>query len=188
MTRLNSARRPDLIEINKKKRTCKIVDFAVPADLRIKLKAREKNDKYLDFTRELKKIWNMNVVFIPIVIGAFKTVTKRLLMGLEDLEVGDQPNYSIIENGQNTEKSCWGLRRLAVTQISVEDHLLMWKTLRRRRNVLASFKHPFIFLILALLFTKSYNKLIVSGLYSDRFHTLGDFERCFEAILMRVMN
>ena len=33
-----STRRPDLIIINKKKRTCKIVDFAVPADHRIKLK------------------------------------------------------------------------------------------------------------------------------------------------------
>ena len=29
---LISARRPDLIIINKKKRTCKIVDFAVPAN------------------------------------------------------------------------------------------------------------------------------------------------------------
>ena len=32
---LISARRPDLIIINRKKRTCKIVDFAVPADYRI---------------------------------------------------------------------------------------------------------------------------------------------------------
>ena len=29
---LISARRPDLIIINKKKRTCKIVDFAIPTD------------------------------------------------------------------------------------------------------------------------------------------------------------
>ena len=33
-----SLRRPDLIIINKKKRTCKIVDFAVSVDHRIKLK------------------------------------------------------------------------------------------------------------------------------------------------------
>ena len=33
---LISARRPDLIVINKNERTCKIVDFAVPADYRIK--------------------------------------------------------------------------------------------------------------------------------------------------------
>ena len=33
---------------------CKIVDFAVPADHRIKLKEFEKKDKYPDLTRELK--------------------------------------------------------------------------------------------------------------------------------------
>ena len=83
-----SVRRPDLIIINKKKRTCKIVDFAVPADHRIKLKECEKKDKYLDLARELKKLWNMQVRIIPIVIGAFGTVTKGLLKGLEDLKVG----------------------------------------------------------------------------------------------------
>ena len=90
------ARRPDLIIINKKKqkkkkkkkRTCKIVDFAVPADHRIKLKECEKKDKYIDLARELKKLWNMQVTIIPIVIGAFGTVTKGLLKGLEDLELG----------------------------------------------------------------------------------------------------
>ena len=50
--------RPDLIIINKKKkkRICKIVDFAVLADHRIKLKECEKKDKYLDLARELKKL------------------------------------------------------------------------------------------------------------------------------------
>ena len=79
------ARRLDLIIINKKKRTCKIVDFAVPAEHRIKQKECEKKDKYLDLSRELKNLWNMLVTFIPLVIGAFRTVTKGLL---EDLEVG----------------------------------------------------------------------------------------------------
>ena len=70
------ARRPDLMIIHKKERTCKIVDFAVPADHRIKLKECEKRDKYLDLARELKKLWNMQVTIILIVIGAFGTVTK----------------------------------------------------------------------------------------------------------------
>ena len=53
---LISARRLDLIVINKKKkRTCKIVDFVIPVDHRIKLKENEKKDKCLDFARELKK-------------------------------------------------------------------------------------------------------------------------------------
>ena len=60
---LISAKRTDLIIINKKKkkkkkkkkRTRWIVDFAVPADHRVKLKESEKKDKYLDLVRELKK-------------------------------------------------------------------------------------------------------------------------------------
>ena len=57
MDLLIPARRPDLVIINKKKkRICKIVDFAVPADHRINLKETEKKDKYLDLARELKKV------------------------------------------------------------------------------------------------------------------------------------
>ena len=70
MDHLISARRLDLIIINKKKRTCKIVEFADPADHRIKLKECGKKDMYLDLARELKKLWNMKVTIIPIVIGA----------------------------------------------------------------------------------------------------------------------
>ena len=88
MDPLIPARRQDLTIINKKKRICKIVDLAVPADHRINLKECEKKDKYLDFARELKKLWNMNVTIVPIVTGAFGKITKGLLKGLEDLEVG----------------------------------------------------------------------------------------------------
>ena len=35
----------------KKKKICKIVDFAVPADHRKNLKESEKKDKYLDLAR-----------------------------------------------------------------------------------------------------------------------------------------
>ena len=88
---LISARRPNLKIINKKKkRICKIVDYAVLADHRIKLKDCEKKDKYLDIARELKKLWNMQVTIIPLVVGAFGTITKGLLKGQEDLEVGER--------------------------------------------------------------------------------------------------
>ena len=47
-------------------------------------------------------------------------------------QYGDHPNYYIIENGQNTEKSSGDLRRLAITQTPVKDHQLklMWETLK----------------------------------------------------------
>ena len=44
----------------------------------MKLKENEKKDKYLDLARELKKLWNMKVTIISIVIDAFCTVTKDL--------------------------------------------------------------------------------------------------------------
>ena len=50
-------------------RSCKIVDFAAPADDRIKLKENEKNSKYLDFARDLKKLWKLEIIIILIVIG-----------------------------------------------------------------------------------------------------------------------
>ena len=63
------------------------MDFADPADQRIKLKETEKKDKCFDLARELKKLWNMKATIIPIMIGAFGTVLKGLLKGLEDLEI-----------------------------------------------------------------------------------------------------
>ena len=80
----------------------------------------------------------MKVTIIPIVIGAFGTATKGLLKGTGRFgswrTSGDHLNYSIIENGQNTEKSPGDLRRLAVSQNPVKDHLLklMWKTLMNK--------------------------------------------------------
>ena len=44
---LISARQPDLIIINKKKRTCQIVDIALPANHKVKLKESKKEDEYL---------------------------------------------------------------------------------------------------------------------------------------------
>ena len=69
----------------------------------------------------------MKVTIVPIVIGAFGTITKGLLKGLEG-GLGSwrrgryYPNNSIAENGQKAEKSPGVLRRLAVTQTPVRNH------------------------------------------------------------------
>ena len=85
---LISAKRPNLIITNKRKRTCKIVDFPVSADHRIKLEESEKKNKYMDLAGQLKKNWNIKVTIIPVVIVAFDTVTNVSLKELEDLEAG----------------------------------------------------------------------------------------------------
>ena len=126
---LISARRLNLIINNKKKRTCKIVDFAVPADHRIKLKECEKKDKYLDLARELKKLWKILVTIIPVVIGAFATVSKGLLKGLEDFEVGGW-----VETIQTTTllRTARILRRVLETWEDLLSPNLQWKTISWR--------------------------------------------------------
>ena len=52
------------------------------------MKEIEKKDKFQDLARELKKkLQNMNVTVIAIVIVALRTVTKELVQGLEDFEI-----------------------------------------------------------------------------------------------------
>ena len=110
----------------KKKKMCTIVDFAVPAVIRIKLKECEKRDKYLDLDRKCKKLWNRKVTIIPVVVGAFGTVTKGLLKGLEDLEVGGR-----VESIQTTAllKKARILRRVLETWGDLLSLNLQWKTI-----------------------------------------------------------
>ena len=123
------ARRPDLIIINnnkKKKRICQIVDFAVPADHRINLKECEKKDEYLDLARELKKLLNMKVTIMPIVIGAFGTITKGLLKGLEDLEFGGRVEIIQMTALLRTARI---LRRVLETWEDLLSLKLQWKAI-----------------------------------------------------------
>ena len=70
------------------------------------MKENEKKDNDFDLARKLKNLWHIKVTVIPIVIGALSTVTKSLLKGLGNKRTsGDHPDNSIVEIGQNTEKS-----------------------------------------------------------------------------------
>ena len=121
-----TARKPDLIIIKKNKRICKIVDFAVPADHRINLKECAKKDEYLDLARELKKLWNRKMTIVPIVIGAFGTINKGLLKGLEDMEVGGR-----VETIQMTAllRTARILRRVLEIWGDLLSLKLQWKTI-----------------------------------------------------------
>ena len=66
---LLEAPRLDLVVVDKKKKTCKIIDFAVQGDSRIERKEKEKIEKYQDLRREFQKIWNVRVKIIPLVVG-----------------------------------------------------------------------------------------------------------------------
>ena len=55
-----------------------------------KLKESEKSDKYLDLTQESKKLWTMKVTVILFVSGAFGTISKVLVKGVDELEIRGQ--------------------------------------------------------------------------------------------------
>ena len=61
--------RRDFVVVDNKRRTCKIIDFAVPGDSRIEEKEKEKIEKDQDLRRELQKIWNTRVKILPLVVG-----------------------------------------------------------------------------------------------------------------------
>ena len=90
-------------------------------------KKKERN-KYIDLARELKKLWNMKVTVIPIVIGALGKIPKGLLKRLEDLEIGGQvetiQTTALLRLARILSRVLQILRRLAVTQTPVRNHQL----------------------------------------------------------------
>ena len=116
------------------------MNFAVPADHKVKLKESEKKDKYLDLARELKKTMEHEGDNYTNFNWCFRYSHQRIIKRTGGLgnkrKSGDYPNYSINENDQNTEKSPGDFRRLAVTQTPVKDHQLtqVWKLSRCNYN------------------------------------------------------
>ena len=68
---------PDLVVVDKKERSCKIIDFAVPGDSRIEEKEKDKIERYQDLEMGLQKIWNVKVKIIPVVVGSLGAIPKQ---------------------------------------------------------------------------------------------------------------
>ena len=76
----------DILLVDKKKKTCFIIDVACPFDTRIGKKEREKVEYYTDLKYEILKCWKgevKKVLIIPIIIGALGLMTKNVKSNLE---------------------------------------------------------------------------------------------------------
>ena len=83
------------------RRTCKIVYLAAPADPWVKSiesEKKKKNNENLNLTREMKILWNMNMVVILIVIGAVGTVKKDWYMDRRRWKEEDDLRPSKLQN------------------------------------------------------------------------------------------
>jgi hypothetical protein len=67
--------RPDIIIKNKKK-TCLLIDLSIPADRNVTQREAEKKLKWKNLCVEIKRMWNMRCVTVPVIIGATGVVTK----------------------------------------------------------------------------------------------------------------
>ena len=133
---LISARRPDLQTViiinnnnnnnnNNKERTCRIVNFTVLEDHRVKLKESEKRDKYLDLARELKKKTTEHESDADTNCNWCARYSHQSI-GKGTGRLGNKRRSSrLIKIGQNTVKSLRDLMKFAVTQAPVENHQLM---------------------------------------------------------------
>ena len=71
------AQRPDLVVVDKKERSCKIIGLA---DSRIEEQEKDKIEKNQDLGRELQKIWNvkrMLMLIIPLAVASLGAIPKQ---------------------------------------------------------------------------------------------------------------
>ena len=55
------ARRADLVAVDKKEKSCTIIDSEAPGDGKFEEKEKDKVEKYQDLGRKLQKTWNVKV-------------------------------------------------------------------------------------------------------------------------------
>ena len=81
-------RRPELILVNKKAKSCVIIDVAIPGDCRIHEKKIKKIEKYQNLKKELKRLWSLKKVeAVPVVIGALECISKSFSGWMETLGI-----------------------------------------------------------------------------------------------------
>jgi len=68
--------KPDIIIRENEKRTCMLIDVAIPGVRNVIKKEVEKILKYKDLTIEIERMWNVKTRVIPVTIRATGTISK----------------------------------------------------------------------------------------------------------------
>ena len=89
--------------------------FAVAEEHKVKTKESEKINKYLDLARELKKLWNIKVVVISILVDLLGMVLKDFERILEELEIKGEsrsarPQHRVLRRLLKTREDLLSLR------------------------------------------------------------------------------
>ena len=77
--------KPDIIIRDNEKRTCMLIDVAIPGDRNVINKEAEKILKYKDLVIEIQRMWNVKANMIPVIIGATGTISESLRQYLSNI-------------------------------------------------------------------------------------------------------
>ena len=80
-------RGPDVVVVDRDRKTCNIINIAIPGDAGIVEKEKEKVKKYQGLHREVARLWNVKAKVVPIVVGALGAVTPNLSKHLDAIGV-----------------------------------------------------------------------------------------------------
>ena len=77
--------KPDIIIRENEKRTCMLIDVAIPGDRNVIKKEAEKILRYKDLTIEIQRMWNVKTRVIPVILGATGTISKSFRKYVSDI-------------------------------------------------------------------------------------------------------
>ena len=77
--------KPDIMIRDNEKRTCMVIDVAIPGDRNVIKKEVKKILKYKDLTIVIQHMWNVKTKSIPVIIGATGTISKSFRKYVSDI-------------------------------------------------------------------------------------------------------
>ena len=90
------ARRPNLLLVDKKVKSCIINDVAIPGDCRIREKEIKNIQIYQNLKKELKRLWSLKKVeVLPVIVGALECISKGFSEWMDTL--GIKLNVGMVE-------------------------------------------------------------------------------------------
>ena len=84
-----SARRPDIVVVDKNERRTTLFDVACTWDKNVEDKDTEKINKYQDLKIDLQRIWETPVTVVPVVLGVLGAASNILNKCLLKLKIND---------------------------------------------------------------------------------------------------
>ena len=64
-----------------------LLDVVIPGDSRVKEKISEKQQCYMDLKIEIKKMWNIPVIILPVILGTLGSIPLCLGKHLKTLNI-----------------------------------------------------------------------------------------------------